>query len=147
MTEKEFVEETCNIEEFYGKELNQFENKRWFEELRNMSLARYRQVIRQAFRKCKFMPKLADIISIEEELPYAQTEKKERTKVECNKCKGEGLIFYKRFIDNGNKKIEYEYVARCDCQNGTEFYYDGTKISDSKHRSKFYIPLVSEIGI
>lgn len=146
MTEKEFVEETCDIEKFYGKELNEFENKRWFEELKNITLVRYRQIIRQVFRKCKFMPKLADIISIEEELPYSQS-KEEIKKVACNKCKGLGLIFYKKYIENGNKKLEYEYVARCNCQNGLEYAYDGTKITDPEHRSKFYVPTAQQLGL
>lgn len=140
MTEKEFIEETSNIEKFYGKELNQFENSRWFQELKNIDTARYRQIIRQVFRKCKFMPKLSDIISIQEELPYGQPKTNLFERVECNKCKGLGILFYTKVIDNGGKKLDYEYATRCDCQNGLNYVYDGTKIADTKHRSKFYVP-------
>ena len=151
MTQGEFVEETSRIERFFStdsktKELTAEERKEWYEELRNMAVSRYRQIIRQAFRKCKFMPKLADIVSINEELPY-QSNKKETTKVDCNKCKGLGLVFYKKLIDNGKNKIKYEYVAHCNCQNGLEYAYDGTTISDSRYKSKFYVPTAQQIGI
>lgn len=139
----EFIEETGRIEKFFEKELTKFQRDEWYKELKSMSLSRYRQVASQSFRKSKFMPKLADIMAISEELPY-QTIKKEIQKVECSKCKGEGLIFYKKLVDNGKNKIEYEYVACCDCQNGLEYAYDGTTIRD---RSKFYVPTAQQIGI
>lgn len=142
----EFIEETSRIEKYYEKELDKFQRDIWYQELKNKPINRYRQIVNETFRKCKFMPKLADIMAISEELPY-QTIKKEIQKVECNKCKGEGLIFYKKLVDNGKNKIEYEYVARCECQNGLEYAYDGTIISDSKHRSKFYVPTAQQIGI
>ncbi len=142
----EFIEETGRIENFFEKELTKFQRDEWYKQLKIMPINRYRQVVNQSFRECKFMPKLADIVSISEELPY-QTTKKEIQKVECSKCKGEGLIFYKRLVDNGKNKIEYEYVARCECQNGLEYVYDGTTISDSKHRSKFYVPTAQQIGL
>lgn len=147
MTEKEFIEETSNIEKFYGKELNQFENSRWFQELKNIDTTRYRQIIRQVFRKCKFMPKLADIISIQDELPYGQAKTNLFEKVECSKCKGFGILFYTKIVDNGDRKLRYEYVARCDCQNGLNYSYDGTKIADKEHRTKFYVPTAQQIGI
>lgn len=142
----EFIEETSRIEKYYEKELDKFQRDIWYQELKNKPINRYRQIVNETFRKCKFMPKLADIITIDEELPY-QVTKKEKQEVECEKCKGLGLIFYKKLIDNGNKKLEYEYAARCNCQNGLEYAYDGTRISDSRHRSKFYVPTAQQIGI
>lgn len=142
----EFIEETSKIEKYYEKELDKFQRDIWYQELKNHSISRYRQIVNQIFRKCKFMPKLADIISINDELPY-QTNKKEVQKVDCGKCKGLGLMFYKKLIDNGSNKLEYEYVARCECQNGLEYAYDGTIISDVKHRSKFYVPTAQQLGL
>ena len=151
MTLNDFIEETSKIEQFYStaektKELTTEERKIWYDELKNIDISRYRQISRQVFRKCKFMPKLADIVSINEELPY-QTSKKEERRVECSKCKGLGLIFYKKRINNGKSDIEYEFVARCECQNGLKHAYDGRKISDSEHRSNYYISTANQIGL
>lgn len=143
----EFIEETSRIEKYYEKELDKFQRDIWYQELKNQPVNRYRQIINQIFRKCKFMPKLADIISIDEELPYTQINKEVTEKVKCNKCKGLGLIFYKKIINNGSKKLKYEFVARCDCKNGLEYAYDGTTISDSRYRSKFYVPTAQQLGL
>lgn len=143
----EFIEETSRIEKYYEKELDKFQRDIWYQELKNQPINRYRQIINQIFRKCKFMPKLADIISIDEELPYLKKNKEVIQKVECNVCQGLGLIFYKKNIENGDKKIKYDFVARCNCKNGLEYTYDGTTISDSKHRSKFYIPTAQQLGL
>ena len=94
----EFIEETSKIEKFYEKELDLFQRDIWFQELKNITIQRYRQIIKQVFNKCKFMPKLADIVSINEELPYVKTNKESTQKVECNRCHGLGLIFYKKIL-------------------------------------------------
>lgn len=144
----EFIEETSRIEKFFGKELEKFQMDTWYQELKNMPIERYRRIINQVYRTCKFMPKLADIISIESELPYIQnntTTKKDR--VDCEKCNGLGIIFYKKIINNGDRNLEYEYVARCNCENAKEFTYDGTKINDVRYSSKFYIPSAMELGL
>lgn len=147
MQTSEFIEETSKIEKFYEKELDDFQRTIWFQQLKNLSVQRYRQIIKQVFNKCKFMPKLADIVSINEELPYSTIKENLVEKVECDKCNGLGLIFYKKYIDNGGKRLEYEYVARCDCQNGLHHAYDGTKINDKEHRSKYYIASAQQIGL
>lgn len=79
----EFIEETARIEKFYEKELEKFQRDIWYQELKNLPINRYRQIVNNTFRKCKFMPKLADIISIQEELPY-------RTK--CNNSKTKSRV-------------------------------------------------------
>ena len=68
--------------------------------------------------------------------------KKTTVTQKCNKCNGDGVIKYFKEVDGH----AYEYFARCVCQNGNDFNYDGTKISDEKHRSKFYIPSIAQIG-
>lgn len=143
----EFIEETSRIEKFYHKDLEKFERDVWYQELKNIPINRYRQIIMQVFRSCKFMPKLADIISIQNELPFGNKVQVEKERVNCNKCKGKSLIFYKKYIANGDKKLEYDYAARCDCRNGEEYVYDGTTINDTEHRSKFYIATANQIGI
>jgi len=143
----EFVEATSQIEKFFDKDLTDFQRENWYQELKYIDIERYRQIVKQVFRKCKFMPKLADIIEIQEELPYQQKNKKEKQKIDCQKCKGDGVIFYKKIITDGNRKIEYTYVARCTCQNAEDFKYNGTKLNDTKNRSNYYIPSVEELGI
>ena len=144
----EFVEETSRIEKYFGKELEKFQRDIWYQNLKNLPIERYRRIINQIYRTCKFMPKLADVISINEELPYIQSNiitKKE--KVDCKKCHGLGVIFYKKIIDNGDRNLEYEYAARCNCENAKEYIYDGTKINDVKNRSKFYVASALELGL
>ena len=61
------------------------------------------------------MPKLADLIEIEQNLPIVNTRIKE--KVECKKCGGTGLIIYTKLMEDGSRKLEYKYAARCNCAN------------------------------
>lgn len=143
----EFVQETNRIENFFEKELTKFQRDEWYKELKNMQVNRYRQLINQAFRQCKFMPKLADIVSINSEMPYNSNNNIAKEKVNCNICKGDGVVKYFKKIDNGDKKLNYEYYARCNCENGKEFNYDGTTISDVRHRSKFYIPSMQQLDL
>lgn len=139
----EFVNITNQIEQFYDKELKEFERRQWFEELKNMTPERYKQISREVYRTCKFFPKLADIISIDKELSYSNKPRNVVEKVYCDKCNSTGVIFYKKLVEDR----EYEYVARCECQNGLEYDYDGTKVSDPKERSYFYIPTLAQINL
>lgn len=143
----EFIQETSKIEKFYNKALEQYEKDIWYQELKNIPVKRYAQVIRQAFNECKFMPKLADIVAINKELPYNTNKATIKEKVACSKCHGDGVIKYFKKVDNGDRSYSYEYFARCVCQNGNDFNYDGTKISDEKHRSKFYIPSLAQLSL
>jgi hypothetical protein len=81
------------------------------------------------------MPKLADILSINDNLPYTQNINKQRQIIECNKCRGLGVILYTKKVKDGGRDLYYTYAARCECQNGLEFTYDGTKISDTNERT------------
>lgn len=155
MTDTEFIEETGKLEKYYGKELETFQLKIWKEELGHLSLTRYRQIIRQIFKISKFMPKLADIIEINSSLISEKKQTEETETVECSRCKGLGFITYAKLIDNGvideekniTEKISYQYFARCDCANGNKYIYDGSKIQDSEHRSKYYVPSITELGL
>ena len=87
MTNVEFVEETNNLEKFFDKDLKDFERAIWFRELKDIDVARYRQIVKEAYRQCKFMPKLADIIKINNDLPKTKIKKEEKEHVKCNVCK------------------------------------------------------------
>ena len=109
---EEFDEETRKLEKFYDKEIPEEQRKIWYEEFKGISITRYKYLISQVYRKCKFMPKLADMIEINKKTGVIQ--KKEDETVYCPKCNGIGLILYKKkFNDN-----IYDMVCRCDCING-----------------------------
>jgi len=146
MTDSEFIEETSRIEQYYGKELDTFQRKIWNEEIGHIALSRYRQIIKEIFRTCKFMPKLADIVEINKELAYHTEDKKVFESVECNKCNSLGFITYIKEIDNGGYKIPYQFIARCDCTNGNQYVYDGRTIRDTEHRSNYRVPSMAELG-
>ena len=133
----EFMQETDRLEKFYNKELEQYEKDIWFQELKILPAKRYQQIIKKAYTEYKFMPKLADIIEINKQMPY---EKKIKTdeKVECKKCKGKGIIIYTKIIQNNKEKIHYDYVARCTCKNGENYNYKG---------ESYYIPTIEQIGL
>lgn len=142
----EFIEETANIEKYYDKELDEFQRKVWYDELCKIDISKYRMIIKEIYRHNKFMPKLADIIEINSNLTYKPKEIIEET-VECNRCNSKGYIFYKKIVKNGAKDIIYDMFARCDCKNGLKYAYDGTKINNTEHRSKFYVPTISQLGM
>ena len=143
----EFIDVTTKMENFFEKELTKFQRDEWYKEFKNIPVSRYRQIINQTFRQCKFMPKLADLVSINTELPYNTNNNIIKEKVECNKCKGKGVIQYFKEVDNGNSKMKYEHYAKCECANGNDFNYDGTMISDNRNKSKFYIPTMQQINL
>lgn len=123
MTSGEFVEATSRLEKYYDKEYTKDQIQIMFKELKEMGIDRYRQLISAIIRKNKFLPKIADFIEMDKEIPRMM----ERTteKVDCKKCDGKGFILYKKLIENGpNKKIEYQFGARCDCANGNNFSKD-----------------------
>lgn len=127
MTLEEFDEETQKIEKFYEREIPEEQRKVWFTEFKKINITRYRYIIGQAYRQCKFMPKLADMIEFNEKIGI---EKKQNNKiVDCQKCNSTGFIFYKKKF-NGNI---YDMVCRCDCVNGMKMCKE--------------IPTIQEIGI
>ena len=106
---------------------------------------RYEQIVVETFKQCKFMPKLADIIEIDNNLPYNVNANKNIEKVECKICNSNGVVKYFKKVIDGDRELVYEYYARCNCQNGKEFEYDGTTINDTKHRSKSYVANLEQI--
>lgn len=111
----EFLEVLGELENFFGKELTDFESKKWYEELKDMSKERFRQLARECFRNNKFMPKLADVIEYNKTVQ--RFEKKDIEKQEdCDICKNSGFVSYTKL--DKDEGIEYFYVAKCKCRNG-----------------------------
>lgn len=116
MTSKEFVEATNKLEKYYDKEYTKDQIQIMFKELKEMGIERYRQLISAIIRKNKFLPKVADFIEMDKEIPRVIDNSAQ--KVECKKCDSLGIIIYKKMIANGNKRTEYLFGSRCNCANG-----------------------------
>lgn len=136
MTGTELLNGMAQLEKYYQKSYEQFEKDIWYKELKEMSNKRFNQIIQKAYTECKFLPKLADIASINQRMPYIDKLSVDKEQeIKCNKCRSIGLISYIKLIDNGKK---YRFVARCTCKNGNQYIY-----SDKKR----YIPSISELGM
>lgn len=140
---EEFDETVEEIENFYQKEISEEQKKIWYQELRQIDIKRFKYIISQVYRTCKFIPKLADIIEINTSLGYSQVKKEATSK--CNKCKGTGYILYKKLIPNGDKKIECEYMAVCGC--GKQSQYKGWEFPEERYRTNYYTPYAKELGL
>lgn len=140
----EFVEATTRLENYYGKEYTTEQRKIMHEELKNLSIERYKQLISAVIRKSKFLPKIADFIEANIEEPYTSN-KEEHQKVDCKKCNGTGYLVYTKIIKDGDTERKYNHACICTCGNAKQ--YKGWEITDKKHRSDFYTPMAEEIGI
>ncbi len=114
----EFIESTNRLETYYGKDMSTEQLQIMYEELKHLSLERYKKLLSKCLKTCKYIPKIADIIAANNELiGEADNNQEKRNLVPCKKCEGSGIVFYTKFISNGNDKLPYTYVARCDCEN------------------------------
>ena len=144
MTIDEFTKVTTEIENFYQKEISDEQKKIWFSELKGMDIKRFKYVLSQVYRTCKFLHKLADIIEINTNLGYSQVRKEDNTK-KCSKCKNTGYITYWKKIKNGDKEIKCQFTAVCSC--GKQKQYKGWECSEERYRTNFYTPLAVELGL
>lgn len=140
----EFIEATSRVENYYGKEYTTEQRRIMHEELKNLTIERYRQLISAVMRKSKFLPKIADFMEANIEEPYSSN-KEEKQKIECEKCKGTGYLIYTKVIPDGDHSIKNTYAAVCPCGNAKQ--YKGWEITDKRHRSEFYTPMAEEIGV
>lgn len=143
MTLTEFINETRRIEQFYDKELNDVQRDEWYKNLKNIAIEKYRQIINVSMERCKFLPKLADILEIQRTLNYEK--KQEKQIIKCSKCNSTGYLIYKKTIKNGDRNLKYDYACVCTCGNAKK--YEGWNIQDKEHSSDFYTPLEVELGI
>lgn len=141
MDRKEFKCYVDQIENFYGQTLNGVERDIWYENLKFMSLERFNYILSEIYKTKKFMPKLADILQVHKQIPYTAQKEEREIKNDCKKCNGTGYVFYIKEINNR----KYQYAAVCDC--GRREKYNGTKCTDAKNKSNYYIPTITEIGL
>ena len=140
----EFIEATGRLEKYYDKEYANEQRQIMFDELQGLDINRYKKLISLVIKTSKFLPKVADILEVNRQQPY-NIDKEEKQKIECKKCNGTGYLLYTKRINNGDRFLKYTYAAICDCGNATQ--YDGTKINDKEHRSKYYISYAKELNL
>ena len=104
----------------------------------------YDELMRGIFRKCKFFPKVAEIMEI-----WEKTRKEHTVSIninepvcDCNLCEGTGYRLINEVSPQGGI---YTFAAACDCANGDNKLYDGRTIKDAKHRSNYICPRYSSI--
>ena len=129
MTLGEFIEANNRLESYYEKEYTTEQRQIMYEELKNLSVERYKKVIAQCIRTCKFMPKIADIVKANMEIVENRNIEETRNRFECDKCNGTGYVAFTKIIQDGNKVIPYVYSARCVCENAN---YVNVKVPNFK---------------
>lgn len=113
----EFIEANNRLETYFQKEYTTEQRKIMYEELKTITIERYRKVIAGCIRSCKNLPKVADILKTNMEIIENNNINDNREKFECNKCSGTGYVIYTKIIKEGNNVMPYTYAARCVCQN------------------------------
>lgn len=139
----EFINATSRLEKYYDKEYTTEQRKIMFDELQNLSIERYKQLISTLIRKSKFLPKVADFAEVNMETPYIKQDETQKT--ECKKCNSTGYLIYTKVIKDGNRNLNYQYACLCNCGNAKK--YEGWNISDKRYKSEFYTPFAQEIGL
>ena len=140
----EFIEATGRLEKYYDKEYTNEQRQIMYDELQYLDINRYRKIISLIIKTSKFLPKIADILETNKQQPY-YIEKEDKPKTDCNTCKGNGYILYQKRISNGDSFYKCTYIASCNCENA--IHYDGQKINDKEHRSKYYISSIEELNL
>ena len=119
MIEMDFIDITEKMEKYYQEQYNAEQRKFIYDAVKNMTKERYELLIQKAIKSCKYLPKVANLLEIEQGLPREEIKQKE--KVKCKICGGSGIVPYIKKIKNGDTEIPYQYVARCICENGKEY--------------------------
>ena len=143
MQSGEFVEATTRLEQYYGKEYTNEQRQIMFDELQNLPIERYKQLISMLIKKSKFLPKIADFTEVDIETPYTIQDKIQTT--ECKKCNSTGYLIYTKVIKDGNRELKNQYACLCNCGNAKK--YEGWNVSDKRYESEFYTPFAQEIGL
>lgn len=138
----EFIQATSRIEQYYNKEYTNEQRQIMFKELEDIDIDRYRQLVSAVIRKSKFLPKVADFVEANIEIPFS-AQKNESQKIECKKCNSTGYLIYTKIIKDGDRELKNQYACVCTCGNARK--YEGWQVTDKRYRSEFYTPLAQEI--
>ena len=96
MNNKEFMQYTQEIENFYGQKLSDVERNVWYENLKFLTIERFNYIIAEIYKTNKFMPKLSEILDMHKSIPYRATVEVEEVKGYCKKCNSYSLWFESR---------------------------------------------------
>lgn len=113
----EFIEANNRLEKYYEKEYTNDQMMIMYEELKNLSVERYKRLISQCIKTCKYMPKVADILKLNTDLIDQGREEEKRDYFLCDKCDKTGYVFFTQYKIDGKRKIPYTYAAKCTCEN------------------------------
>lgn len=123
---------------YYDKQYNKTDEmvEIYFNEMKyiNDDLSQY---INKIFSEFKFFPKVSELKDLRYKL---QSEKGETINInakvcDCEDCNGTGY----RAINEIRSGLPYSFCVACDCANGTNKLYDGSKIQDKIHRSEYTV--------
>lgn len=129
MNPNEFMEVFEALKRLYEKKLTEEQDLEYYKEFKDLKPSQFKYLCGEATRNCKYFPKIADLVAIRKTIKFQQDKNKAPTKTPCVICNSTGVIRYYRKIND----IEYEYVARCICDNANEFKAYG-KLSDEFYR-------------
>lgn len=141
MNREDFLKYIEELQNFYGQKLSQTELEVWYDNLKTMTMQRFNLILSEIYKTSKFMPKLADILQVHNQIPYTATQPEKKMTGHCEKCNDTGYVTYYKDIDG----MKYQYAAVCDC--GRQSRYDGTKCIDQRNKSDYYIPIAQEISL
>lgn len=134
MEVKEFIELTNKLEKYYDKEYTEEQRKIMYSRLKDLSKKEFNRAINIVLDTCKYLPKIADIRTALSVPNNSVENKPEIDFVKCNKCDN-GFVQYFKKIKDGEKTLQYAYVALCDCENGKR----------QKEINGYDLPFMSEI--
>lgn len=140
MTYDEFIQKTKIAEDFYDKEYNYTQKQLMFDELKYYDADKYEKAIRLICKNNRYKPTLSEILEAMQRTTNYNTE---RESYDCKACHGTGYILYHKKINDK----DYEYACLCNCQNAAGLEYDGTKIADKEHGSKYYVAKAENVFI
>lgn len=136
MSEIEFVQATGRLERYFDKEYLPEQIKEMFRFFKDWNKEKYIKAIDYCLRNSKFLPKIADLMNAD--IDTAQVKNKEKINfVKCNKCNGEGFIKYWKTVQDGGRKLKYEYIALCTCENAKR----------QREVNKYNFPTLAEVGL
>ena len=143
MTLNEFGNVWNTLCNYYEKEYSKDVMNLYFNEMKYIN-GEYNELITGITNKCKYFPKIADIMEVWRTIKQENMEVVDINKpvCECNLCNGSGYRIIKEKSPAGGI---YEFAVACDCHNGDNKLYDGRTIKDKKHRSNYICPRYSSV--
>lgn len=138
MTGNDFIATIKQLENYYQKEMTDEQKKIWFENLKKMDIRRFNYLIGQLYKTQKFMPKLADVLELNNAIGQVQQDIKEN-KVDCKECNNTGYVLYWKKANN----TSYQFMAVCKC--GRRKPYRGWEVQDDRNKNDYFIPSITEI--